>query len=200
MIGRSLPFWQFLFPEVKKLFPGPLADININSFYQAINKVKPSLIRIESDEVTYNLHIIIRYEIEQALFNKEIKTSDLPAFWNEKMKNYLGIAPDFDRDGVLQDVHWSHGAFGYFPTYLLGNLYSAQWFYTIKKQIPDTDQLISRGNLKPILDWHIKNIHQFGRRYLAGELVEKATGEPLNPEYFNLYLKERFGQIYSVRW
>ena len=134
------------------------------------------------------------------LFKGEAKVSDLPAIWNEKMKLFLGIVPDSDRNGILQDVHWSHGLFGYFPTYLLGNLYAAQWYHFIRKELENFGSLLQKGDVSPILSWLRKNIHSYGRRYRASELVKKITGENLNPSYYDMYLKEKFGNIYNVKW
>ncbi len=199
-IGRSLPFWKFLFPKVKELFPAALSDVSLDEFHFAINNVEPSLIRVEADEVTYNLHIVVRYEVEQLLFSGDANMEDLPNYWNSKMKEYLGIEPPNDRDGILQDIHWSFGGFGYFPTYLLGNLYAAQWMATMKKQISELEELISKGELLPILEWLRENIHKHGRMYSSAELAKMVSGEELNPEHFANYLKERYGELYGVSW
>lgn len=198
-VGRGLPFTKYLFPKLKKLFKTQLENIGINDFYRSINCVKPSLIRVEADEVTYNLHIIIRYEIEKALINGEIKVRELPNVWNEKMKKYLGVKPANDAEGVLQDIHWSIGAIGYFPTYLLGNLYSAQWWNKMKGEINDFDALIEKGDCEKMRSWLIENIHREGRRYSASDLVKHVTGEPLNAKYFLDYLKDKFGEIYNEK-
>jgi len=199
-VGRSLQLWKYFFPKARKLFPQALSGVKLEDFYFAINAVQPSLIRVDADEVTYNLHIIIRYELEQALFSGEIQVQDLPKLWNDKMKAYLGIRPRKDSEGVLQDIHWSFGGFGYFPSYLLGNLYAAQWSAFMKKDLKKFDQLLTQGNLVPIKKWLNENIHQHGRRYNAQQLIMKITGEALNPEYFGNYLRDKFQPLYDVKW
>lgn len=197
-IGRSKPFWRYFYPKLQQLFPRQLKQVSIDDFYFATNAVKPSLIRMEADEVTYNLHIVIRYELEQALFSGDLRVADLPEAWNEKMWKYLGVKPASDAEGVLQDIHWPMGSFGYFPTYLLGNLYAAQWMATMRKQIGDLDQCVAEGDLLPIKKWLNEKIHSHGRRYSPSELVRLVTGENLNPEHFGRYLKEKFGKLYEV--
>ncbi len=197
MVGRSRAFWDFYFPKLKASFPEALGTVTEDAFYGAINSVQPSLIRVEADEVTYGLHICLRYEIEQALFADQIKVADLPAIWNEKMQKYFGLTPPDDTHGVLQDIHWSHGSFGYFPTYLMGTLFSAQWEHHIRKALP-MDDLIRKGDFAPIKQWLNTSIHHHGRIYWAKDLVKHATGEALNPTYFITYLKKKFGAIYGV--
>lgn len=192
-IGRSLAFWKFLFPRVRRLFPDALADVSLKDFYSAINAVRPSLIRVEADEVTYNLHIIVRYELEKALFADAVSVKELPALWNAKMKEYLGVVPRKDAEGVLQDIHWSSGSFGYFPTYLLGNLYAAQWMAALRRDFPDLDKRLARGDFLTVKKWLNDKIHRHGRRYTASELCRRVSGESLNPEYFGKYLQVKFG-------
>lgn len=189
MVGRSEWFWKQYYPIFKKAFP-VLAKIDRQEFVKAINVVKPSLVRVEADEVTYGLHIIIRFEIEKDLVAGKIKVHDLPKIWNKKYKEYLGITPKNDREGVLQDVHWSHGSFGYFPTYLLGTMMAAQIFNTAKKQIDVT-------NLKKLREWLRINIHQHGKIYPSNELLKIVTGESLNPKYYLDYLEEKFAKLYK---
>lgn len=200
MIGRSPAFIRFLMPKLRELFPEALANVSEEAFCFAVNDVKPSLIRVEADEITYNLHIALRFEIEQELFVGNISVQDLPDVWNSKMHSYLGIKPGSDSEGLLQDVHWSHGSFGYFPTYLLGNLYGAQWLHYLSKDIPDLEKRVGKGDLELVLRWMREKIHQHGRKYRAFELVQRVTGEDLNPQYFEEYLKERFGSLYQVKW
>jgi carboxypeptidase Taq len=192
-IGRSRAFWTFLFPKLRGLFRDTLKDVGLDDFYAAINAVRPSLIRVEADEVTYNLHIIVRYELEKALFSGDLSVKDLPAVWNSKMKEYLGIVPRTDAEGVLQDVHWSSGSFGYFPTYLLGNLYAAQWMATLRRDFPDLDKRLARGDFLTVKKWLNEKIHRHGRRYSASELCRRVSGETLNPEHFGNYLKDKYG-------
>jgi carboxypeptidase Taq len=197
LVGRSRAFWVYFFPWVQKLFWDSLADVKLEEFYSAINDVRPSFIRVEADEATYNLHILLRFEIEHAIFSGNLKTDDVPAVWNEKFKKYFGITPPDDGQGCLQDVHWSAGLIGYFPTYTLGNLYSAQFFARAKKEIPDLDAQFSRGDFSGLLTWLRKNIHQHGQRYRAPELVKLVTGEALNHEYLIKYLKEKYSPLYG---
>lgn len=199
-IGRSRAFWSRWFGPLVETFPAALGDVSIEDFFAAINSVEPSLIRVEADEVTYNLHIVIRYEIEQALFAGDVTVADLPALWNDKYAAYLGVRPPDDAAGVMQDVHWSHGGFGYFPTYLLGNLYAAQWTAQLKKELPDFDALVERGGFATILNRLRTAIHNHGRLYSPAELAVRFSGEPLNPDHFERHLKERFGAVYGVAW
>jgi carboxypeptidase Taq len=197
MVGRSLRFWKGFFPLLSETFPGVLKGVTPQTFYEAINAVKPSLIRVEADEVTYNLHIILRFELEKRLIAGELAAADLPAAWKEESKKLLGIEPAADADGVLQDVHWSMGAFGYFPTYTLGNLYAAQFYAAMRRQQPGVEAEIEKGNLKPVRSWLADNIHVHGAVYPAGELCRRVTGEKLNPGFFLEYLEKKFGEIYG---
>ena len=197
ILGRSQEFWKYFYPTMKENFE-QLNNIELNDFYKAINVVEKSLIRVDADEVTYNLHIMLRFEIEEALINEKIKVEDLPKIWNKKMKEYLDVVPENDSVGVLQDVHWSHGSFGYFPSYMLGNLFSAQFFNQMKKDIPNYKELVESGDLKTILNWLRKNIHKHGKKYEPNELLEKVTSEKLNPDYFMDYLKEKYTKVYNI--
>ncbi len=199
LVGRSLPFVKFIFPKIKKLFPTQLKGVRAKDFYRAVNTVKASIIRVEADEVTYNLHILIRYEIEKDLIAGNIEVNDLPNIWNSKMKEYLGITPRNDSDGVLQDTHWASGLFGYFPTYLLGNLYSAQFWAKLSGKIKGIDKKIEKGELTEIRNWLRKNIHHHGRRYSASELVKRSTGKPLSAKFFLNYLETKYGEIYKFK-
>lgn len=197
-VGRSRAFWTHFFPRLRAVFPENFEDIDFEIFYTAINGVRPSLIRVESDEVTYNLHIMLRFEIERMVIEDGLSVEELPAIWNEKMEAYLGIRPKTDAEGVLQDVHWSGGAFGYFPTYTLGNLYAAQFFHQAKKAIPDLEGKISNGDLLPLKTWLNENIHCRGRQYSSEEMVQRVCGEAPNPDYFTNYLEEKFSKIYQL--
>ncbi len=183
IIGRSVEFSKFIAPHIKVLTQKQVFEI--------LNSIEPGMIRVDADEVTYNLHIALRFEIENALINGKIKVKDLPEVWNSKMKEYLGITPKNNSEGVLQDVHWSHNSFGYFPTYTLGNLYAAQWKFYMEKEL-DIKKLVEKGDFKPILNWLRKNIHQYGSLYYPDELVEKVTGEALNPDYFLSYIRKKY--------
>ncbi|MDB5161491.1 MAG: Carboxypeptidase Taq [Candidatus Saccharibacteria bacterium] len=180
-VGRSRPFTSFLYPQLAEHFGAQ--KFSEEELYLWLNRVQPNPIRVESDEVTYNLHIIIRYELEKDLIEGNLAVADLPAAWNAKVKLYLGLDIKNDAEGVLQDVHWSHGAFGYFPTYTLGNLYAAQLFATARKALPTMDEDFAKGKFKGLLGWQRENIHRHGRRYHADELIERVTGEKLSSEY-----------------
>jgi Zn-dependent carboxypeptidase len=197
VIGRSRPFWDRYFGELQSRFPGRL-EVSTDQFYRGNNTVKPSLIRIEADELTYNLHIIIRYEMEKLIFNEGLKTSDLPSVWNEKYKEYLGVVPANDAEGVLQDVHWSGGAFGYFPSYSLGNMYAAQFADTMERELDGMWDLVRRGDLLPIMDWLTDRIYRFGKLRTPSELILSVTGKPLDPQHLVDYLTEKYTDIYKL--
>jgi carboxypeptidase Taq len=197
IVGRSLPFWKFFYPKLQSVFPH-YRNIALEDFYRAINTVKLSPIRIYADEVTYNLHIVLRFEIEEALLRGEIEVKDLPELWNTKMQEYLGIVPENDAKGVLQDVHWSLGYFGYFPTYMLGNLYAAQLFAAAKREITNLEDEIAKGNLKVLLEWLRAKIHRFGLILEAPVLLKEVTGKGPTSEPWLDYIKEKFGKIYRV--
>jgi len=198
LVGRSSAFWRYFYPKAQAAFPDALKDVSADRFLFAINDIRPSLIRTESDEATYNLHVLLRFEIETALLSGDLSVADLPGAWNEKMKMYLGVAPPDDARGCLQDVHWSHGAIGYFPTYTLGNLYSAQFFEQATKDIPDLDGQLSRGQFEPLIQWLRQNIHEHGQRYRANELVQRITGGPLKPDALLNHLKRKAAEYYGV--
>jgi carboxypeptidase Taq len=197
LVGRSRGFWKFAYPRLQAIFPQQLGDCALETFYRAINRVEPSLIRVEADEVTYNLHIMLRYELEVDLIENNLPTEDLPEAWNGKMRNYLGISPPNDALGVLQDVHWSHGLFGYFPTYSLGNLVSVQFFEQAKQEIPTISGEIERGEFSNLLAWLKEHVHRHGRKFMPAELVQRVTGGPLRAEPFVDFLKAKYGEIYS---
>ena len=198
IVGRSRPFWKHYFPMLQQEFSTQLGDVPLEEFYRAVNTVTPSLIRVEADEVTYNMHIVLRFEIERAFMAGEVKVGDLPALWNQKMKEYLEIDVPQDADGVLQDVHWSEGLIGYFPTYTMGNLYSAQLRAKMKSDLGDFAGLIEAGDFAPILKWLRENIHQHGKRYRAADLIERATGEKPTAQPFMNYLQEKYGELYDL--
>lgn len=198
MIGRSRPFWEHYLPALKHRFGEELAEISLDAFYRASNVVTPSLIRVESDEVTYNLHIMVRFEIEQALINEEITAAEVPEVWRQTMSDYLGIVPENHAEGALQDIHWSLGALGYFPTYALGNLMAAQLFEKIQEDLPDLEQQVSSGRFEELLDWLRSHIHQHGRKFTGGELLERVTGAKLSAEPWLRYVREKYGKLYGV--
>ncbi|GJL63511.1 MAG: carboxypeptidase M32 [Nitrospirales bacterium] len=196
-VGRSRPFWKHFFPLAQHMFSEQLQSTTFDDFYLAINHVQPSLVRVEADELTYNLHIMVRFEIELDLIEGRIRVEDLPEIWNQKMHDYLGITPDNDTNGVLQDVHWSFGAFGYFPTYTLGNLYAAMIYEQAKQEIPNLEPGLAEGNLLSLKEWLNQKIHRWGRQYSPEELVRRVTGQDLSPEPFLNYLEHKFGNLYD---
>jgi len=197
VIGRSEGFWQYITEELKTYLPDSFKDITARQFYEAANEAKPSLIRVEADELTYSLHIMVRYEIERMLFTEDVDINDLPAIWNKKYEEYLGITPPSNKLGVLQDVHWSGGSFGYFPTYSLGSAYSAQFLEYMKRELP-FDELIAKGDFAAITAWLKDKIHRHGSIYTPTDLVNKIAGEQLNADYYAKYLQDKFGALYGV--
>ena len=191
-IGRGKAFWQYNYKLLQENFPVQFKNIIIDEFYNAINKVQPSLIRTEADEVTYHFHIMIRYEIEKLLIDGSITAKDIPSYWNEQYKKYLGITVPNDLQGCLQDVHWSHGSFGYFATYSIGSLYAAQFYSTIKNLYPNIDEEVSLGKTLKIWNWLKKNIYSYGRYYSSEDLCKHATGESLRSNYFIDYLQNKY--------
>jgi carboxypeptidase Taq len=198
IVARSKNFWKYFFPKLQKQFPDPFAEMKIEDFYRAINFVEPSLTRVEADEVTYNLHIILRFEIEKELIEGSIEVEDLPKIWNAKVKEYLGINVPNDASGVLQDVHWSGGSIGYFPSYALGNLYAAQFWSAAKKDLIDLEKEIAVGEFSHLREWLRKKIHIHGKMFSADGLVREVTDEPLTSQYFIDYLKKKYGEIYHI--
>jgi carboxypeptidase Taq len=198
LVGRSLPFWEHFFPALKKTFPSQLDGVSVKSFYKAINKVEPSLIRVNADEATYNLHVMLRLELEIAMVEGKVAIKDLPDLWNTKMQEYLGITPPNDAKGVLQDVHWSGGMIGYFSTYALGNLVSAQLWEKINKDIKDLDEQVRKGEFDVLLGWLHEKIHQHGHKYDPQDLVKKVTGSKITHEPYVRYLTKKYGDIYGL--
>ena len=197
MIARSKPFWENYYVEFNKQAGNQLNNISFNVWYHHINKVKPSLIRVEADELTYCLHVILRFEIESELMAEKLTVSELPQVWNEKMEESLGITPPTDKEGILQDMHWSGGAIGYFPTYAIGTIYAAQLFKQLEKDHPQTIEEIKKGEFNQILNWLRTHVHQYGRMMMAEEIIKKTCGEGLNAEVFISYLKEKYLNIYK---
>ncbi len=196
-VGRSKPFWKYFFPQAQRIFKNSLAGVKLDEFYAAINDVRPSYIRVEADEATYNLHIALRFELERAILKGDLKPADIPGEWNSRFKKYFGIEVDKDTNGCLQDVHWSAGLIGYFPTYTLGNLYSAQFFAKVKQEIPDLDKQFEQGDLMTLRGWLKEKIHRHGQRYRAGDLVRKVTGNPLSYKPLVEYMNRKYGEIYG---
>lgn len=198
IVGRSRGFWQAHFPTLQRYFPEALGESTAEDFYRAINKTQPSLIRVEADELTYNFHIILRFELEQAMLNGDLAVAELPVAWNDKMQELLGIVPPNDKEGCLQDVHWSRPGFGYFPTYALGNLYGAQFFETATAQNPAILEELAQGKTTQLLAWLRENIHQHGKKFTPGELVQRVTGQPLSHEAFMRYAWNKFSDLYDL--
>jgi carboxypeptidase Taq len=196
IIGRSRPFWKHYLPVLKKQFPGQLDGISLEQFYRAVNTARPGLIRVESDELTYNLHIFIRFEIEKELIKGSLDTKDIPSIWNEKYHDYLGITPPDDARGCLQDIHWAHGAFGYFPTYTIGNLLSAQLYNRALEDHPSIPADIEKGDFTTLLGWLRGHVHRHGSRYTFTELVKEITGGEVQVRPFIQYLSDKFREIY----
>jgi len=198
LVGRSLPFWQGFYPRLQQLFPNQLGSVNLDRFYRAINQVQPSLIRVQADEATYNLHIMLRFDLELALLGGELQVADLPEAWRERTRSYLGLEPPDDAQGVLQDVHWSWGYFGNFPTYALGNLVASQLWEKLELDIPDLDQQMAQGRLDGLLAWLRQNIHRHGNKLFTTELLQRLTGAGLSAGPYLRYLNSKFGQIYGL--
>lgn len=197
-VGRGLSFWQHHYPLLNTVFPDQFKGIDVEQFYKGINQVQPSLIRTEADELTYHFHVMIRYEIEKMLIEGSLKTKDIPDCWNSYYNNYLGVQVPDDKRGCLQDVHWSHGSFGYFATYSLGSLYAAQLYAAINRQNPTLENELALGNNTALLQWLRQQIHQYGRYHTSEELCKKATGEPLNSAYFINYANNKYNGIYTL--
>ena len=198
LVGRSLAFWRYFYPQAQQAFPEALADVPLEAFYAAINDVRPSLIRVEADEATYNLHILVRFELEVDLLQDRLRVADLPGAWREKYQSYLGIVPPDDRQGVLQDIHWSGGLVGYFPTYSLGNLYAAQFYAQADRELGGLARQIEQGEFTPLRRWLREKIHAVGQCYTAAELVERVTGRPLSHEPLVSHLQAKFAPLYGL--
>ncbi|WP_416150615.1 carboxypeptidase M32 [Salipaludibacillus sp. HK11] len=197
-VGRNFAFWEKYYDLLKKYSENQFDDVDLETFYRGINVAGPSLIRIEADEMTYSLHIIVRYELEKALINGELEVADLPQAWNDKMEEMLGVRPSNDSEGVLQDVHWPSGAFGYFPSYALGYVYAAQLKKAMLHDIADYDNKLRQGDLAPIKEWFTKHVHQYGKSKKPLEILKDATGEGINPEHLINYLQEKYREVYKI--
>jgi carboxypeptidase Taq len=198
VVGRSLAFWEHFYPSLQETFPQAFAGVDLDTFHASVNRVAPSLIRTDADEVTYNLHIVLRYELELLLINDQLPLADVPAAWNERMKRYLGVVPPDDAQGVLQDIHWAWGELGYFPTYSLGNLYSASLYRAAERALPDLTGRIRRGELLPLRDWLRTHVHSQGFRLPAEELIRQVTGQGLTDVDFLEYLRARYSALYGI--
>lgn len=197
-VGRSRAFWEWALPRARTHFPEALGNVTVDAIYFAVNDVHPSLIRTEADEATYNLHILVRFELERALLEERLSVAELPGAWRERYRDVVGIAPPNDADGVLQDIHWSAGLIGYFPTYSLGNLYAAQLFERASAELGNLETQLARGEFAPLLGWLRDKVHRHGQRWPAGELMNRAVGQPLSPEPLVRHLRRKFGPLYGL--
>ena len=198
LVGRSESFWRCFFPSLRQTFPEPLKGVDEEAFYRAVNKSYPSLIRVEADEVTYNLHVLLRFELENEMLEGKLKVRDLPEAWNARIKSYLGINVPNDREGALQDIHWSFVGFAEFPGYTLGNIIGAQLMEKIRLDISDLDAQIEKGEFAPLLAWLSKNVYQHGRKFTPNELLMRVTGRSLTPEPWIAYVRRKFGSLYGL--
>jgi carboxypeptidase Taq len=199
LVGRSRAFWQHFYPSLRSVFPESLKGVDEEAFYRAVNKSYPSLIRVEADEVTYNLHILLRFELENEMLEGRLKVADLPEAWRAGIKSYLGLEVPDDRVGALQDIHWSYVSFGIFPGYTIGNLIGAQLMEKVRADVPDLDAQIARGDFTALLGWLRKNVHRHGRKFTPNELLERATGRPLTAKPWISYVQRKFGALYGLK-
>jgi carboxypeptidase Taq len=197
MIGRGWPFWEHFYPMMQQAFPR-YRKVPLDAWHREINRVSRSYIRVEADELTYNLHIALRFEAEAAIFDGKLKTKEIPAFWNERFEKYLSLEVPDDARGCLQDVHWSAGGFGYFPSYTMGNLYAAQLWHAAKRQVPGIEDRIAAGDLGVVLGWLRKNVHRHGKRYGTAELLRRVTGREISEDFFIDYVREKYGALYGA--
>ena len=198
LVGRSAGFWRHFFPRVRSAFAGVFDDVAAGDFHRAVNQVRPSFIRVDADEVTYNLHIFLRFDLEQAILAGDLKPRDLPGAWNERFAALFGLTPAHDAEGCLQDVHWGSGMFGYFPTYTLGNVYAAQLFAQAREELGDLDAAFARGEFASLLRWFRERVHVHGRRYRPRRLIETVTGAPPSHEPLVRHLEAKYAEIYGL--
>lgn len=197
IVGRSKAFWSFFLPQLQTHFPA-ISGLDLDTFYRTINKVEPTFIRVEADELTYNMHVMVRFEIECAILTGKLAVKDMPEAWNAKYEEYLGIRPKTDREGCLQDVHWSMGAIGYFPTYTMGNLLSYQIWRALQKDVPDTDTLMAKGDFAPIHGWLLEKVYRQGSKYTPKDLIQRVTGKPMDPTDYLDGLEAKYSEIYNL--
>ena len=198
LVGRSRPFWRCFYGVVARTFPERLGGVGPDEFYRAVNRVRASLVRVEADELTYDLHVLVRFELERAVFAGALDLADLPEAWNERVREYLGLDVPADSAGVLQDVHWAEGMFGYFPTYSLGNIIAGQLWEAARAALPGLDELIEQGELTPLRDWLREHVHRHGRKLDSAEIVRRATGSPFDIGPYVRYLREKYGELYGL--
>jgi carboxypeptidase Taq len=195
VVGRSRPFWKYFHPQLQAAFPDVLGDVDVERFHRAVNRVRPSFIRVDADEATYSLHIILRFELEQELLSGSLSTTDLPDAWNDRFREYLGLEVPEDRLGVLQDVHWAAGLFGYFPTYALGNVVGLQLWERVRDELPDLDEQLERGELDPLHEWLREHVYRHGRKFMPRELLERLVGGGMDAGPYVRYLREKLGSL-----
>jgi carboxypeptidase Taq len=199
LVGRSLPFWRYFYPSLRDAFPAQLKGVDEEGFFRAVNRSYPSLIRVEADEVTYNLHILVRFELENEMLEGSLKVRDLPEAWNSRIKSYLGVDVPNDREGVLQDIHWSGVSFATFPAYTLGNLMGAQLMEKVRAEIPGLEDHLERGEFGVLLEWLRTNVYRHGRKFTPNELMERVTGKPIAVGPWIAYVRQKFGALYGAR-
>ena len=199
LIGRGRPFWRHFYPSLQAVFHESLHNVDEEAFYRAVNRAYPSLIRVEADEVTYNMHVLLRFELENEMLEGKLKVKDLPEAWNARVSSYLGIDVPNDRVGALQDIHWSFVSFGIFPGYTIGNLIGAQLMERVRADISDLDEQVERGEFGALLGWLRSNVHRHGRKFTPNELMERATGKPLTAKPWIAYVRKKFGALYGLR-
>lgn len=198
LVGRSRPFWRYFYPQLQNAFPEQFANVDMETFYRAINKIQPSLIRVEADEATYNMHIILRFELEKEIITGKVRLEDLPEVWNMRMKDYLGVDVPNDAKGVLQDIHWSSGQIGYFPTYTLGNIIACQIWDQARLAMPDLYDQFGRGEFQPLREWLRENLHIHGRKFTPKEMLEMITGTSISTRPYLTYLSEKARDVYHL--
>jgi carboxypeptidase Taq len=198
LVGRSLPFWKFFYPRLRESFPEQLGSFELDDWFRYVNRVEPSWIRVEADEATYNLHIIVRFELEQEILSGAVALEELPEAWNARFADYLGLDVPDDRRGILQDMHWAGGHIGYFPTYALGNVISAQLWERIREELPDLDDQFEQGEFGGLREWLRDNLHAQGRKFTPVETLERVVGGPIDPEPYLRYLREKMGGLYGL--
>jgi carboxypeptidase Taq len=195
VIGRSLPFWRWFYPRMQDAHPDALGDVSLERFHRAVNRVRPGFIRVDADETTYGLHIILRFELEQELLSGRLQTADVPEAWDARMAEYLGVDVPTDALGCLQDVHWSFGGFGYFPTYQLGNVISVQIWERLRADLEDTDAMIERGDFSAVHEWLREKLYRLGRRFTPAETIQRVAGGPIDPEPYLAYLRDKSASL-----
>jgi carboxypeptidase Taq len=198
VVGRSLPFWRWFYPRLQKAFPDAFSAVPVEAFHRAMNRAQRSFIRVDADETSYGLHVILRFELEQEIVSGRLAIADLPAAWNTRFQELFGLEVPDDRLGVLQDSHWSGGAFGYFPTYLLGSVLSAQIWEKAREAVPDVDERMERGDFSELHGWLRENLYSLGSKFTPAETIERVVGGPIEPEPYLAYLRDKLSAVATV--